>query len=235
MLDVIIAVGNGLLAAVMAFMGIYLTLHPPEGALSKRWWKIAFIATAIAACLLVAWQTIRSNTTQASLQSQLDTIQRNTEQPAHITVNPPKVVIEPQSTKAAQAKLQFSFLPLARSETLVDAVDRRIVNGSVSVEITAKNVGTAQANNGQIWIQVCDGCRFGAEPDGSTTPPNDPIVRRKRFDSLHKGVYFEPTLLRIIPPSGVSTFTIALKYACNECAPMDNEHPQKLRVNLIAP
>jgi hypothetical protein len=130
------------------------------------------------------------------------------------------------------AKLQFSFWPVGADQRLTDTVSMPLVNGVVSVVFTAKDVGNAQADNGQLWIQICDECRFAEEPEGTTMPPGDPTVRRKRFDILHMGSYFEATTLRIVPPSGVTSFTIALKYSCERCPPVDNQNPKKLRVNL---
>jgi hypothetical protein len=84
-------------------------------------------------------------------------------------------------------------------------------------------------------MQICDGCRFAQEPQGADAAPGDLLVRRKRFDSIAPGVYFDPTILKIIPPPAVDSFTIAFKYGCEQCPPVDNEHPQKLRVWIKRP
>ena len=131
------------------------------------------------------------------------------------------------------AILRFTFWPIdadhekAIKETTVD-----LVNGVASLSFSAKNIGSTQADNGQIWIQLCDGCRFAEEPADSTAPAGEPNVRRKQFLALHRGSYFEGTLLKIIPPTQVSQFTVAFKYACAECPPVNNKHPQKLMVNI---
>ena len=140
-----------------------------------------------------------------------------------------QVTPEPQK----QASLKFSFLPLKPHEEMVYAADSPLAGGVVSLAFTAKNIGTVQADNGQIWIQLCDGCRFASEPEGSNVPPDDPTVRRKRFDHLHIGVYFDSTVLKIIPPADSSYFTIVFKYACEQCPEIDNKNPQKLRVNVL--
>jgi hypothetical protein len=228
--DIGIAIGVGLLTSALAYMGVHVTLHPP-GPSHKAWWKVGFVVIALTGCILIAYQTKRRIDSQKATQSELTTIEKNTESRPNVTVNPTPVTIKRAEPK--YAKLLFTFLPLGPNEGMVSAISRPNNNGVVSVEVTAKNVGTAQADNGQIWMQLCDGCRFAESPQGSTIPPDDPLVRRKIFDHLHMGVYFESTLLKIIPPTGVSSFTIALKYACKECHPLDNQHPQKLRVNLI--
>jgi hypothetical protein len=144
---------------------------------------------------------------------------------------PPKLAAEPKPQESA--KLQFTFWPVSpNDEKLLDEVSVPVVNGIVTVVFSAKNVGTTQADNGQVWIQICDACKFAEEPEGTTMPPGDPLVRRKRFDTLHTGSYFEGTALKTIPPDRAAWFTIALKYACERCPPIDNRHPQKLRVNI---
>jgi hypothetical protein len=155
----------------------------------------------------------------------------NTQQPTVINVPAPIITLPPQAPPP-KARLQFSFWPIGSDEHLVDNVSKPLVDGVVTVAFTAKEVGAVQADNGQLWIQLCDGCKFAEEPVGTTAPPDDATVRRKRFDTLHMGSYFEATTLKIIPPSGLSSFTIALKYSCERCPPIDNSHPQKLRVDI---
>jgi hypothetical protein len=174
------------------------------------------------------------------VQRQLNQIEQNTEHPAKITVNPPQVTVNPppvivKPSAPLKAKLQFSFWPIGSDEHLIDTISKPLVNGVSTVSFTAKNTGRAQAENGQVWIQICDGCRFAEEPEGTTIPQGDSTVRRKHFDVLHMGSYFEGTALKIIPPDGLSSFKIALKYSCEKCPPIDNKHPQKLTVNVSPP
>jgi hypothetical protein len=138
------------------------------------------------------------------------------------------------TVNSAVAELQFTFWPVdPKHERLIDEVSLPIVDGVVTVVFSAKNVGATYGNNGQIWIQICDGCKFAAEPEGTTAPPGDPITRRKGFHSIGRGIYFDPTTLKIIPPPGAPYFTIVFKYSCEQCPTMDNERAQKLRVNLV--
>jgi hypothetical protein len=236
--DIAIAVGLCLLTAMLSYMGFRVTLHPPRTSRGQRVWQVGFVAIALVGCALIGWQTKRNNDSQQFFQAKLSTIEGNTEHPQSLTVKPPQVTVNPtpvivEGPKSGRAELQFTFLPLGPNEEALSTVSKSIIDGAVPVEITAKNIGAAQANNGQIWIQLCDGCKFAEEPAGSTMPPDDRLVRRKIFEHLHMGVYFEPTLIKVIPPTGTNTFTITLKYACEECAPVDNQHPQKLRVNII--
>ncbi len=75
MADIFIAVGIGIFTAAIAVMGVYVTLKPPLNDGEKRKWLVAFIAVAIATCLLIAWQTARGVKAQNDLQGQLTQIQ----------------------------------------------------------------------------------------------------------------------------------------------------------------
>ncbi|HZW95771.1 MAG TPA: hypothetical protein VFF64_22680 [Candidatus Eremiobacteraceae bacterium] len=149
---------------------------------------------------------------------------------------PQQTLEAPKETPKESAKLQFTFWPInPNDEKLRDEISLPAVNGVVTVTVSAKNIGTAQADNGQIWIQLCDDCTFAEEPEGSTAPKDDPTVRRKHFDILHMGSYFEGTTLKIAPRAGLTSFKIALKYSCEHCPPVENKHPQTLKVNIVEP
>jgi predicted RND superfamily exporter protein len=132
----------------------------------------------------------------------------------------------------SKAILRFSFWPKNEHDTFIDNVTVPIENGVVAVDFTAKNISTVQATNGKVWLYICKECKFVEEPQGSekVEPPDD-SVRTKRFDRLYAGVSFQPTRLKIIPPTGYNYFNISFKYACEQCPPIDNGHPQRLRVN----
>ena len=135
-----------------------------------------------------------------------------------------------------QAALQFTFWPVdPNTETLINETSLPLLNGVVTASFSAKSVGLDQAKNGKIWIQICDGCRFAEEPVGSEAPPGESIVRRKRFDAISPGVYFDPMTLKIIPPLEAEYFTIAFKYTCDQCPPINNKNPQKLKVRVLRP
>jgi len=131
----------------------------------------------------------------------------------------------------SKAILRFTFWPLGSNGTFIDKLNVLVENGVVTVDFTAKNISTVQAKNGQVWIQICDRCKFAEEPQGSTIQPSSDVIRRWHFDSLYAGSYFDETKLKIIPPSGSKSFEIAFKYSCENCPPIDYEHPQKLMVN----
>lgn len=104
--DILLPLGVGLLTFVLAGMGVYVTLYPPDDRSKKEWW-VAFVLVALVGCGLIAWQAIRSVNTQESLQGLLNKIQHNTEQPPTVNVAPPIVNIPPQNIPSPQAHVQL--------------------------------------------------------------------------------------------------------------------------------
>jgi len=141
--DVAIAIGGFLVQCGLAYLGLTMT-HWKN--------KAQFLVLVLIGLVFTGFAVKRGVDSAEKVQAQLDAITRNTEHPANITVNPPAVVIPPRIPP--KAKVQFSFLPLGAHELLVDTVSRSIDKGIVAVAFTAKNVGAAQANKGQIWIQL---------------------------------------------------------------------------------
>jgi hypothetical protein len=97
MLDIIISAVLGALTAATAYMGVYVTLHPPAEE-QKSAWKSWFIAIAILGVGLIVLQGYRARSASQELQAQLDKIQHNTETPPQVTVNvPPSPAPSPPS------------------------------------------------------------------------------------------------------------------------------------------
>jgi hypothetical protein len=71
MADVLIAIAIGILTLATAYMGVHVTLHPPEEK-GKSKWKAAFSVAAILICALIGWQTERSVNSQELLQAKID-------------------------------------------------------------------------------------------------------------------------------------------------------------------
>ncbi len=80
-MDIWIAVCIGFVFFATGFMGVYVSLHPPNSAREKLAWKVGFVATAIFGCGLIAWQTSRSieqqNATDVSISSLRTDLQKS--------------------------------------------------------------------------------------------------------------------------------------------------------------
>lgn len=76
MVDVILAVASGVVAFVLAYMGVHVSLHPPREE-RKRGWTVCFILVGLVACGLIGLQAVRSNKSVSALQSQLAGIRKS--------------------------------------------------------------------------------------------------------------------------------------------------------------
>src|ERR1700748_1098336 len=77
-LDIIIAILLAAFTILMAFLGVYVTLHPAESDQIKRKYKVGFGLCALAACGLIGWQTYRNGAAQSELRQELGRIESNT-------------------------------------------------------------------------------------------------------------------------------------------------------------
>lgn len=113
-LDLWIAIGSYGLTFALAFMGVYVTLHPPAEE-RKLDWKVGFAAVGALSCLLIAVQTHRNIKSQnqltlkiGNLQGEMDKIQHNTAQPPVVNVAAPIVRIPPTlRTQPSEPRFQI--------------------------------------------------------------------------------------------------------------------------------
>lgn len=81
-MDILLAVLVFVLTAGTAYLGVYVTLHPPEDEKKKTQFKRLFVELTVLAAVAIGYQAFHT-------EEQLNTIQHNTEQPPHVTVNVP--------------------------------------------------------------------------------------------------------------------------------------------------
>jgi hypothetical protein len=221
-----------------------LLIHPLwnfwwiEKTLLRRIIACVFFVTALVLLGYIVWPTPATLVQPSSVEKEIPNKKKEARKKEPPVVFPTQSESRPSkepTKEEGKAILHFTFWPVGANETLLDTIAVPIEKGVVMIDVTAKNIGNIGANNGIMWIQICNGCRFAEEPKGSQAiePPDD-VVRRRRFTvPLYPGIYFDPNRLKIIPPSGIGFFFIAFNYACEHCPPVDNTHPQLLRVNII--
>jgi hypothetical protein len=128
--------------------------------------------------------------------------------------------------------LKGTFWPPSPEGNLINKVTVPVENGIVTVAFTLKNVSTIHANNGSIWIQVHNDCRFADDPQGLKTlqKVGNFVVKGVPFVRIDSGVYLQPILLKIIPPTGIDSFIITFAYACDTCPPADKDNEERFTV-----
>jgi hypothetical protein len=137
-----------------------------------------------------------------------------------------------------QAELQFSFFTPDPNKFPILETDAPLIDGVVTVEITALNKGTVPAKNGWLLVTICNDCRYAEEPQNMVPSPDAPmanIVRERRFDEIYAGTIAVSMKLKIIPPAPPydSNFLIAGNYVCEGCPRSEPKKQQLLKVNVV--
>lgn len=166
--DVALAVLAATAQVVTGFLGWRVTVDGVRQD-RKKIYELLFILASVIGIVAVgsaAYRGSRISGDLADLKAGQQEIRNN---PPVVNV-PPPIVNLPRIPAPARAQFQFAFWPVAPDEQLSTAISKSSENGIVTVAITAKNIGNAQADNGQIWIQICDECKFAEEPEGTSIP-----------------------------------------------------------------
>jgi hyperosmotically inducible periplasmic protein len=105
---ILIAAGIAVLTTLMAYMGVHVTLHPPETQRSRLMWKVGFSVVAMAGIALVAAQTRNNAVEQQTLRDEMARIEKNTRQPptVQVTVPPAQVVISPANETPVESEIE---------------------------------------------------------------------------------------------------------------------------------
>jgi hypothetical protein len=138
MVDILIAIGIGVLTIVIAYLGVHVTFHPADSAEKKSAYKVAFALCGLAACGLIAVQAYRNLKSQEALNAQLGRIETNTKTPPTVQVNvpaspPTQVILQP--TQTAKPKLE------GFAEPYIELLEQKIEPG-VGIRM---NVGVVAA------------------------------------------------------------------------------------------
>jgi hypothetical protein len=64
MADMWIAVANGALTLLTAYLGVHITMHPARTNRAKTFYKVAFVVCGLVICVLIALQTLRAGKAQ---------------------------------------------------------------------------------------------------------------------------------------------------------------------------
>ena len=114
------------------------------------------------------------------------------------TSTPIKPLVAPEPTTET-VKLQFSvfgtFLPVPSTIQPVHAE----ADGSFVIEFTlGNNISNVSADNGEMWIKLCNECSYVEEPEGFTQLKGmDRLMRYKRFDYIRPGIWFERMAIKM--------------------------------------
>jgi biopolymer transport protein ExbD len=113
-MDIFLAVVVFLLTSAMAFLGVYVSLHPPQTAEAKSSYKTLFVMLSLLAAGVIAFQAYVARRAQADLENKLAIIKKNTEQPPKVVV---ENAIDPKMLVALKNQFTRSQLERINQET----------------------------------------------------------------------------------------------------------------------
>jgi hypothetical protein len=143
----------------------------------------------------------------------------------------------PISTPAPteKAHVEFSFFTEDPDQLPIKSVIAETDSPFITVNIVFYATGEVTAKTGQIWLRICNGCRYAEEPAGFLPPdPDAPDDRSMRFTDLYPMVLSSKISLKIFPPiiqpRRNDRMAIGGYYSCENCPPVDPKHGDELVV-----
>jgi hypothetical protein len=130
------------------------------------------------------------------------------------------------------AQVDFTFWPAAIKQWPMVEKHIPIENGAVNVDLTFMVKGHP-AKALRVWLRLCDGCAYGKEPNGFQAVEGRTVLTERFLivGDLPVGAAYSPvTKFSVISPFNNRGFVVALSYTCDNCAPVDPDHPQILTV-----
>src|SRR5260370_21098612 len=230
----------------MGYLGLRVTLRTPSES-EKSAYKAAFGILAALSVFLIVWQGRRNSGTQGALSENVRKARETAESlkedlksevarreqaekdiqlmiagkiaDATRTINGNIDKAKPPSP--IPASLAFSF-PVRRSADVpITTAHLRLENGNVHVLFTVKNVSPTAAKNPELWLRICDTCKFAKEPDGFENISGvgfNPKIRHRALQTILNSEVFLPMMgVDVIPPLPSSGFDIGFQYACENC------------------
>jgi len=134
-----------------------------------------------------------------------------------------------------KARFEVSFWPVKIGEWPILRKTILPVNGVVTVDLTMM-VKDHMAKNTKLWLRLCKGCMYAKEPAGfkNLIPPDNEAHERliDIGDFLPNVVYAPIISFDVVPPFGQNYFTVGVNVGCENCAPVDVNGFQILRVDI---
>lgn len=102
-MDVVLAIVLGVLTFAMGYMGIHVTLHPPETQDAKRKWKISFSVVAFAAVVHTGLQAYLAHKSSAALEAAIKGEAERTRSEIQKEADRP-IIVQPQITVPSESR-----------------------------------------------------------------------------------------------------------------------------------
>ena len=133
-MDIAITILLSLATFRLAYLGVKLTMEPPESTQARKQNRIVFIVLGCVIVGLSAWQAYRSNQTQDEIHTQISSIEQNTKQPPTVQVTPqinippaqiifPPLTVEPKTIGDLRQQLNQRSIEIQELRRLKDKAE----------------------------------------------------------------------------------------------------------------
>jgi hypothetical protein len=173
MLDIFISASLAALTMVMAYLGVHVTLHPPnESPRAQRWYKIGFFLCGIAAVSLVITQDIRANKTQRAASSQMESLQGDVGG-AQQEAKQAKEEVQRESDRRQQAERDLVMAIQSSGQATRVGISQDLRRMPLKVEVTGKPADTPERKRIREVLGnfVRDGMRIRDQLASESTVP----------------------------------------------------------------
>lgn len=147
MLDVVISASLAAVTIIMAYLGVHVTLHPPnESPRAQFWYKMGFFICGVLAVSLVVTQGIRAGRAQRSASSQIAGLQKDISkaaaeaESAKSEATAAKQEVRNESSRRQQAEKDLLIAVQASGKSTRQGVAEDIRKAPINVELAGQPI-----------------------------------------------------------------------------------------------
>lgn len=144
MLDICISASLAALTIVMAYLGVHVTLHPPnESPRARRRYKIGFLLCGVAAVFLVITQGVRANKAQRRASGEIADLRQDIGG-AKSEAQSAKLEVQSESARRQQAERDLAIIIQASGQATRAGITQDLHKIPLKVEVNGKPADTPE-------------------------------------------------------------------------------------------
>jgi hypothetical protein len=134
-----------------------------------------------------------------------------------------------------QAKIAFSFpQDVLNKDNIKNHLDKNIFTDEVEFYLTAINISDVPAKDVKLWVRACEGCTWvSAPPEFGQPDPEISFDRSASVGEMLANVPFSKWKFKLKIPEfpRYKSLEFGAYVACENCAPVDWNRPQRLTIS----
>jgi len=137
-LDIALSASLAVCTIVMAYLGVHVTLHPPnESARARKLYKAGFVICGVCSVGLVIWQGVRGRDAQVASAHRIDALQDDV-RAAKIETQNARHDVERESTRRGQAEKDLAIIVQATGKSTREGVAEDFKKTSIEVKVNGQ-------------------------------------------------------------------------------------------------